>query len=200
MDGLFFYWISWLIWIIVTFLRQKDRTRNILAFCLLVIITLSNKEIVIESVTFNCSLLFIYLGALIMVVTGNNKISVIFKSFCIVFGYVGLLFWEQISPVWVVFPRTVTLSLIGFITLTILSGNFKEKCTVWLLGMTNGEILHGMILQSYEMTESIGEFAFLDLLLIEIGLLIVVHYIIVLKNKLDQYSELIEKQKKRWTS
>jgi hypothetical protein len=201
MNGLFFYWLAWLLWVLITFFMEKNITRTFLAFIVLAVITFSNTIVTLfGNIEFTLSIFVVYIFALVMVSQTNKKIITLWKSICLVFGYVGFLFWEQISPVWIVAPREILIPVFGFILLLLLNGNTKEKLAIWCLGTSTGEILHGVILHSYDMREAIGNMSFFDLLVIEISFLVIAHHIVELKKKLDIFVQSMEKQKKRWTS
>lgn len=197
MDGLLFYWISWMIWIIVTFLMPKNKYRNYLAMAILMVIFCSNAVILVNNVEVYLTIAILYFGSIVAIVNCQNIVKSISKAICIVFGYVGLLFWEQISPIWIVIPRTILIPLIGFVLLIILSDSFQERCVLWCLGLTSGEIIHGLILNSYKLSEGIGEMAFMDVLIVEIGFLITTTSLLKLKRKIDLFVRSIEEQKKK---
>ncbi|WP_226034672.1 YphA family membrane protein [Aquibacillus saliphilus] len=199
MDGYIFYWISWILWIIITFIMVKDNYRTYLALWLLTLIALSNSEVVIGVTKINAAIFILFFGALILLSKTSNWILNIIRSLCLVFGYVGVLFWEQISPVWLVIPRLIMIPVIGFIFLSFLTNENVDKLAVWCLGITTGEVLHSLILNSYGFNEYIGDMAYFDLLFTAIGLIVMVTFLQDVRSRLDQMIGAIEKQKKRWT-
>ncbi|MBM7569813.1 hypothetical protein [Aquibacillus albus] len=199
MDGLYFYWISWMLWVVITFLLNKNRKRTFLAVWILTLIIVSSLSFSIKGLQINCAVIVLIIGAIIIVAHSSNWFMNTIQSLCLLFGYVGLLFWEQLSPVWIVLPRIILIPALALFLLFILAPSFKERYAIWCLGVTTGEILHGLILHSYGFTPYVGGFAFLDLLFIEFGLLLLVQGFLEMRKKMEQFILLIEKQKKRWT-
>ncbi|MDL4840788.1 YphA family membrane protein [Aquibacillus rhizosphaerae] len=199
MDGLFFYWMGWIIWILITFLMKKNRNRTILGLGILILILFSDTIITIGNLDVNVALILLYFAAMFVLASRKDWIINTIWSLAIVFGYAGILFWEQISPIWLFVPRTIIIPVIGFVFLSFLSRSFVVKCVIWCLGITTGEVIHGLILHSYGFSESIGELAFLDLVFIEIAFLLVNLFIKETRVRLDLFTQSIEKQRKRWT-
>ncbi|MCT2537399.1 hypothetical protein NC661_00405 [Aquibacillus koreensis] len=199
MDGLIFLWVSWLIWIMITFFMGKDNKRTQLACWILLIIISAGITFTVSSITFSATVSVLYIGALFVLAKSKDWLLQTMKCVCLVFGYAGLLFWEQISPIWLFAPRLLIITVLGFIILQFLSASFFERCMIWCLGVTTGEIIHGLILNSYGLRESIGDLAFMDVLFIEISFLIIAQFLKELRLRIEILTQMIEKQKKRWT-
>ncbi|QTM99669.1 hypothetical protein ERJ70_10365 [Sediminibacillus dalangtanensis] len=115
------------------------------------------------------------------------------------FCYVGILLWELISPIWLFVPRLLMIPFIGLVLLIFLAETLIEKCMVWCLGITSGEILHGLIMRSYGFHPTIGELSFFDLLFVGIAFIILLRLTVATKQKIDVVAQTIEqKLKMRW--
>ncbi|SDL66035.1 hypothetical protein SAMN05216244_0311 [Sediminibacillus halophilus] len=115
------------------------------------------------------------------------------------FCYVGILLWELISPIWLFVPRLLMIPLIGLVLLLFLGETLIERCMVWSLGITSGEILHGLIMTSYGFQLTIGERSFFDLLFVGIAFIILLRLTVATKQKIDVVAQTIERKlKMRW--
>ncbi|WP_053219385.1 YphA family membrane protein [Virgibacillus senegalensis] len=199
MDGLLFYWICWLLWTAATFLFKKNKTRFYLSFVILLLLSCSNTEVLVCNLQVNLAVIVSFLSGIIYLAKKKEWILLLFGSLCMTFCYVGILLWELISPIWLFVPRLLMIPLIAVILLLFLADNLIDKCLVWSLGITSGEILHGFIMNSYGFHTSIGELAFFDLLFGGIALQILLKLVLVTKYKLDTLAQTIERKlKMRW--
>ncbi|MDC3413065.1 hypothetical protein NC797_09820 [Aquibacillus sp. 3ASR75-11] len=199
MDGLLFYWISWLMWIIITFLMPKRKTRTWLAVWVLCTIILSNTYIETIDIRLNASIGILFLGAILLLSTRQRWFYLTLCSIFLVFGYNGLYLWEKISPIWMVFPRTVTIPFIGLIVVTFLTKGLYEKAAIWILGSSMGEVVYSFILHGYGFQETIGDKSYLDIIAVEMGFLLLTKWIIDLKLRMDLATQELEKRKMGWT-
>ncbi|WP_138416932.1 YphA family membrane protein [Aquibacillus sediminis] len=195
MDGLLFYWICWMIWIYVTFIMKKHRLRDLLALWLLFILIFSSNEIMLGNISINMAVFVLFFGALLAFSFLSNWLKSLLYCLCLVFGYIGILFWEQISPVWMVAPRTIIITIIGFFFLLILTKQYVKRCIIWCLGLTTGEVIHGLIMNSYSMQETIGDMAFMDIIFLELATLSLYQGFVELQSRLDSTVQTIEQQK-----
>ncbi|MRH42387.1 hypothetical protein GH741_06785 [Aquibacillus halophilus] len=178
---------------------KKNTYRIYLALWVLSLIAFSSSELFVGNTKINVSIIVLYIGALLLLASTSSRILNVMRSLCFVFGYVGLLFWEQISPVWLIIPRVIMIPFLGFILLILLTKNNVERIAIWCLGVTTGEVLHSLILNSYGFNDYIGDMAFFDILITGIGIIVAAAFLLEVRSKLDHMIELIEKQKKRWS-
>ncbi|WP_026771243.1 MULTISPECIES: hypothetical protein [Sediminibacillus] len=199
MEGLLFYWICWLLWITTTFLLKKNRTRFYVSFVILLLLTCSNTNITVWDSKLNLATVVSFFAGILYLAKKKDWILLLFGSLCMTFCYVGILLWEMISPIWLFVPRLLMIPVIGLVLLFFLTETLIEKCMVWCLGITSGEILHGLIMNSYGFHPSIGEHSFFDLLFVGIAFIILLRLTLVAKQKLDQVAQTIERKlKMRW--
>lgn len=169
-DGLIFYWICWILWIIITFIMKKESKRTILACWLLAALLCS--DIHVTTGNFHISLTFLILlaGATVLQIRINHYIYQIFATFTLMTGYMAMLLWEKFAPVWLFLPRFVLIPLLCFIILHLMLKNAENKVAAVLFALCAGEILITLILAGYGLQKEIGEMAFFDTLLVTVAI------------------------------
>ncbi|WP_407268711.1 hypothetical protein [Radiobacillus sp. PE A8.2] len=196
MTGILFYWIAWMLWVITTFLMRKSFKRTFLAAGILITILSSQLVLDFNGVKVNVSIAIIFIWTIIALAKQSDWFLSIFRCLCIVFGYIGILFWEQITPVWMIASRELILPLVGLVALWVLSSSNHERVVIWCMGTTTGEVLHSFILQSYGFQEVIGDMAFFDTLFVGLGFLSITFILKEIKLRMDLLIQIVEKQKK----
>lgn len=165
MTGMLFYWFSWILWIIVTFFMKKGRDRTLFSCWILLVLIFADAYIIIHGHDLSLAFVWIFLGALIWLLRLPRRTYHIFSSFTLMIGYAGMLYWAQVSPVWLFLPRTFLLSFLLSLILFMLAKEYVSQAGIGLLGMSCGEIVYALTLSSYGFPEAVGEMAFLDNLL-----------------------------------
>ncbi|WP_099158372.1 YphA family membrane protein [Virgibacillus ndiopensis] len=195
-SGIIFYWIGWIFWVIVTFFMKKGRQRTFYACWILLIILCSPISIPIGGYQIGVSFLILLAGSTYFHSIAKS-LYLLFSAFTISLGYIAILFWERITPVWLFLPRSVLIPLIMTFLIVILTESLHDKLAIGLLGITSGEILHSIILSSYQLYETIGGLAFLDIFFMITMLVIFIETVQKVKVKL--YAAIHEyKQSLRW--
>ncbi|RLL48194.1 hypothetical protein D8M04_02655 [Oceanobacillus piezotolerans] len=196
-SGVLFYWFCWILWILITFFMDKGRKRSLLAIWLLITIISSAFMITIGQFHISASFVVMLFGSFILIATRPHLYFHLFAAFTVSIGYAGLLFWEKISPIWIILPRIVFYSVIIGILISLLSKNYFSQISICLLGMLSGELIHSLTLTSYGLDEIAAETLFLDTLLST--LLLLTFLAILLKGK-RKYVRFIHhyKQNPRW--
>ncbi|WP_156289245.1 YphA family membrane protein [Oceanobacillus salinisoli] len=185
--GILFYWFSWIFWIIVTFLMKKGVLRTLLAYWILFTIIGSSFYFQLGYYTISLSIIILFLGAIVLLSKQPRTLYHLFSAFTISIGYTAMLFWEKLSPIWIIIPRILLISiLIGCLT-SILSKAYLGRISVCLFGMIAGEMIYSVILSSYGLQEEIGEMLFLDTLFCTLLLLTFLDILHKGKAKLSMY-------------
>ncbi|WP_373892663.1 hypothetical protein [Virgibacillus sp. CBA3643] len=196
-NGLLFYWFSWALWIIVTFLMRKSNKRTILACWILATIISSNLYIEMESQQISVAFLLLVGGSFVLLIQLQHMIYHLFASFTIMIGYAAILLWEKSSPVWLILPRVIIISFILGLLITILTKGFYNQLGIGLLGLSCGELIYRLMLSGYGFRVSIGEMQFFDVLLFILVILMLLEVLHKAKYKL--YAVLQNhKQTMRW--
>lgn len=194
MEGFLFLWVSWILWVIVTFLMPKTKTRLMHAVFLLTTISLT-------SVYFVWDGLYIYLVILVLLVYGfilltktDRWLRHTIVSIGVGLGYSGYLFWEQVMPIMLLVSRNLLIPAMASVVLFFITNNIRDQLAIWLLSASFGELIHSFILHSYGLEAALGELRFLDATFVTIGCLLVLRGFLELRRKLNDTIQWLEKQ------
>ncbi|MEQ6376203.1 hypothetical protein RZN25_05115 [Bacillaceae bacterium S4-13-56] len=198
-EGFYFYWFMWMLWIIFFFFFPKTATRIKWTMGILIIVALSGVEISLSSaLTINCSVFgLLFLSGLLMSEQSNYYFLTL-CSFSLSIGFSGLLFFEQISPVLMIFPRMWLFSFILTLVLFYVSNVFIQQASILTLGLVMGDILHSFIIYSYGMEKLTVGLPFLDVWATTLMMLFVLEGVRNMVFKVDQIVENHTQTKTRW--
>lgn len=197
-EGFYFYWLLWMLWIFFFFFYPKTVIRMKWIVGILIIVALSGLEISLDSLTINCSMFGLILLAGLLMSEQSHSYFLTLCSFSFSIGYTGLLFFEQISPVWMVFPRLWLFSFLFTLVLLFISSKFIEQTSILTLGLVMGDLLHSFIIYSYGMEKLIVGLDFLDTWATALSMVFVWNVGRKLVFKIDQIVEAHTQTKTRW--
>lgn len=163
-EGMIFYWISWIFWVIITFLLNKNKQRTSLAVWILFIIFCSNWYIHIEIYHLSVAFICIYMGGFVLLARMAKSVYYLFASFTVMIGYTSFLLWEQLAPVWLLISRDIMFPLLMTSMVLLISRGFWARISISLIGICTGELLYSHILLNFNIHKTIGGMAFLDML------------------------------------
>lgn len=155
-DSVLFYWFCWILWIIVTFFMKKNRLRTCFAVWILIFIIFSDDYIVWEGISISLSYVIMLFGTVVFIAYFSNWFYLFFASYIVCIGYAAFLFWETVSPVWMVLPRNFMIVAFTVIISTILVKNYLSRISVSLFGMLFGELFYSLTLIGYGLPVAIG--------------------------------------------
>lgn len=165
-EGLYFYFLGWTGWIIVTFLFPKSSLRTFLSILLLLVMACSATHIDIYG--FSVSLAFVILiftAIFLLTNTMKQKYFLNYFSICTMsLAYVCFVIFEIYDPVWIIIDRTWMLSFILLYLALLLFKTKWERFAFMLTGILQGEILNSFVLNSIFSYSVIGSFDFLAVL------------------------------------
>lgn len=196
-EGIYFYWISWIFWVVVTFFMSKSLKRTFFSFWILLAITLTNIYLNVSFTEVSLAFIIILLGGFVLFTRLPYRIFHLFATFTLMVGYSGFLIWESQAPVWLFMPRLILLPILLIILICILTTEFYHRLAIAIIGISCGEFLFGFLLSSYYIPHLVGEKTFFDLLVIVLFLLFIIELINRLKKKLVQNMQ-IYRQSLRW--
>jgi len=156
-DQVLFYWFSWFFWVIITFFMKKNQKRIYLAGWILVVVIFSNYYIEWQMITISFPIILLFFGAVILLGNYQKWFYHLAASFVTAIGYAAFLFWETISPVWLILPRNILITVIFGLIISILAKNYVVRIAICLFGMTSGEVIYRYILASYGFPVTIGD-------------------------------------------
>ncbi len=192
MEGVLFYWISWMAWVCSTFLMKKNKERLFLSILFLVTIILSPYYVGVGDIKINYSI-FPILFFCIKEISKRPKKQVFYMLICILtisLAYCSFLMFELYDPVWLFFNRNLMLgAALIYVTLMLLK-DFRLRLVGLLVGAIQGDILYGIIINKVNFSYEIGSFVFLDVIAISFcfifvwsSLEILLHHVDVLVQK-----------------
>src|SRR5699024_3162262 len=107
-NGLLFFYLAWIIWIIITFILPKPKTRTVFAVFILLCLCFTTHYIEFclpVSATF-----FILLSGLVYYLFKRPKTTYYFIcTFTIATGYAAMLLWEANTTIWLFMSRDILI-------------------------------------------------------------------------------------------
>lgn len=173
MEGLIFYWISWMVWIMATFFMDRNnKYRFLLSAWILIFIMLSPWTFKIFNVETGIGGLFLIVSLYIFAgrLKKLSKLYFFFCTFILMMAYVIFHLFELFDPVWVMFSRNWMLSILLVYMAVLLQKNRMLRLPLILLGGIQGEVLYALILKQFSFPYTIGSLAFLDIMAISVSI------------------------------
>lgn len=163
-EGSYFYWLSWCLWMIYTFFAPKNRVRLLICLYILLLITLSAHDVTIYS--FHMSLAYILMlmvsYSFVMEKTGISFIYFAFASASMTMLYAAFHFLLLFDPVWVFTEATWLLALVLLFTSFVLYRSFYDRLLVLTVSCCQGDFLYAFVLKQFSFPHLIGSLSFLD--------------------------------------
>ncbi|MFS1518146.1 hypothetical protein V1503_17090 [Bacillus sp. SCS-151] len=176
MEGQFFYWFFWSLWVIATFCLNKSTKRLMIAIVALLTIILSVSTLKNDSmsVSYSYVMLLVVCYAVISKKRWNQQIYTFISMITITFAYVSFHLFELFDPVWVLFDRKWMLTIPLVYVTFMLAKNAKDRVVLFVTGLCHGELLYFIILQRFNFYYEIGSLNFLDV--VSIGLFLIMSW------------------------
>ncbi|HAQ08428.1 MAG TPA: hypothetical protein DCR24_13260 [Bacillus bacterium] len=175
MEGLFFYWLSWIGWTWATFIMDKKNPARIkIAIWLLAVIMTAPYKVNVFMYEIHLSAFAI--GFFLFAETKRMRAGAFLYSFIsafiIMLAYTSFLLFELFDPVWVLFDRKIMIAAAGVYLTLLLQKTYYNRGISLISGLLQGEILFSTILQKYNFPYSVSSLAFLDILIISLAMLL----------------------------
>lgn len=173
MEGLFMFWLSWVAWIIVTFLMAKSKKRIMIAGFILLFIIFYSVHIPVPMGTINAGFVWLALGCYWMFHRQARKrlfVSFLFGWF-IAAVYAGFSLWTMYDPIIMIVQKEWMMASILFLLSIFLMKNALLRVTVVTLGMIHGEVLTHFVTANIWGLFEIGSSLFFDGLALSLGIL-----------------------------
>ncbi|WP_442594567.1 YphA family membrane protein [Neobacillus sp. D3-1R] len=202
MEGLYFYSISWSIWIVCTFfLNKKFENRFPLAFITLFIIILSPYNFTLQNITISYAAVGLLIICLFQILSlaPKGKFYFFLTSLIIAVGYVAFQLFELFDPVWIVMKRDWMLSLLLTYLILMLQSKLIWRITSVITGCIYGEILFALAIRPYSFPQVIGSMVFLDVCSLTLLMLFAWTSIKVTISFFENYYQSIEGEKQKTT-
>ncbi|MEK4175537.1 MAG: hypothetical protein C6W58_08925 [Bacillaceae bacterium] len=173
MEGIYYYWFMWIIWVIVTFWLPKTDARFWLSFFILLNILGSATFIHFTQIHVGFSYILFALLSFFILYRTKRLFYSLFSVLIITVAYAGVKLFYLFDPVWFLLDVQMYLSILGVILSNMLSKDFFEGMAFFILGSCYGEALFSSAVYSYYRPIVIGDFPFLDMLSIGIFSLLI---------------------------
>lgn len=165
-EGIYFYWFSWIGWVVTTFFMNKGKDRIALSFFILLMIMVSDRTYHINGYSVHASFVLLFFFSLVMMtkIKGLLLFYYLICSLIISIGYVCFHLFELFDPIWLIIDRKWMLSFVILYLILMLVKDAYHRLAVALIGVSNGELLYSLILTKFFREIEIGNFVFLDAL------------------------------------
>jgi hypothetical protein len=165
MEGLYFYFFAWAIWIITTFIIKKSSNLRLPIACfMLIALIISPFNFTIGD--YSVSYVSIFLLMVVFIRIGyfsfKKKLYYFFTSLIISIGYVSFLLFELFDPIWIFLKREWMLAFIMTYLSVLLQKNLSWRISIILTGCIYGDILFATIIHSFSFPYTIGSMNLLD--------------------------------------
>lgn len=175
MDGIIFYWFSWIFGVIVLFFMTKNQRRTFFSYWIFASLILANQYITFGTFTMSLGYILIFFGAFLNLTSFTRPFYHLFISFIIMIGYSGVLLLEKSAPVWMVGPRYLIIPVLGAYIISLLSKEYYPRLMAAIVGLCSGDFLYNVIVGNYRLTRTLGELSFMDIMLMTTFLLFIEH-------------------------
>lgn len=175
MEGIYFYWIFWALWIYTTFLMEKTRKRFFFAIFLLTTIIFSNRVIELFFLKFNITLLLFMVGGYLLLAKKKWLTTIYFicSGIFSTMIYVSFRWFQLYDPVWVMLNSTIKLSVILFLVVVFLIREQVNRMALIFITITQGEFIYSFLIAEFVEEHIIGSLQAYDVAAITIILTIV---------------------------
>lgn len=179
MPGFMFLFITWGIWVITTFILDKNEPLRLpVAMVTLLLIILHPISFNIYSFHITASSIPLLFTAYLSIAQATflKKIYLFFSVMIIMFGYAGFYLLELYDPVWVLMDRKILLSgglfIIGW---ALYPSSILYRYAVIAIGTLQGEVFLSVFLSKWKMPYTIGSKDYLDTFALTVAVLLAAH-------------------------
>jgi hypothetical protein len=164
-EGLYFYWFSWAMWIVMTFISKKSSIMRFPIACfMLLAIIISPYSFTFKG--YSISYISIYILTVIFIRIGyfsfKNKVYFFITTLIVAIGYVTFLLFELFDPIWLIFRREWMLAIVITYLSVLLQNKFSWRVSTMIVGCVYGDILFSIIIHPFSFPYTIGAMNLLD--------------------------------------
>jgi hypothetical protein len=195
-----FYWISWSIWVTLTFLLKKENpSRFGLSAAILIVIILANTHFTLWEFEINSSGIFLIFYCY-TALSGEKKKTISYFylcSFIVTIAYVTFHLFELFDPVWLILKKEWMMGIcLGYLAI-LLQKSLRGRLLIIISGTLQGEILYTYILNKYGFPYQISSFAYLDACSLTAALLLGWSFIEYVGSYYDSHFKIMEREKQK---
>ncbi|WP_096200954.1 YphA family membrane protein [Bacillus sp. FJAT-45350] len=201
MDGIFFYWFSWMFWLYCTFIMEKGKRRTRLSLTILFLIISVQYSITFLGFSFHLAFitcLFIGYG-LIGTFQRTQKLFVFIVCLMCTLLYVSFHLFGIYDPVIIMFHQSWMIGMmIALLVIALIKKNSVRLATV-LIGTGHGDLILSLVMKDMFVNMNIGSLLYFDILSIAILLITcwsVLEYVVKrLELYVNRYNENVSRLK-----
>ncbi|MCM3003930.1 YphA family membrane protein [Priestia koreensis] len=164
MEGIFFYWFSWIGWTILTFFKEEGRERLIYVYILLLSIIASTIKVEVGPFLVSGTLVVLLISCYSRLTYYDRALKVRMGIITVILSlaYASYLLFEMYDPVWFFLDRRFALALLLAYVTCILLKEFEHRLIGLVVGAGQGDFLYSYILSPYT-DYQVGALSFLDI-------------------------------------
>jgi len=162
MEGIFYYWIMWACWIIVTFWMKKGTQRFWYSFFILLNIFVSQTYVQLLEFNIGLSFFLFTLAGILGSIQQKRYIHTVMTAFTIALSYSSLQLFFVYDPVWFIADVKVVSSVVAFVIALFLGKDYVHSFSCLLIGLCYGELIFWIVISSIYKPVTIGDASFLE--------------------------------------
>jgi hypothetical protein len=163
-EGILFYWLAWICWLVVTFFMKKGASRTTIGLLLLVGIILSGHSISFTFGTVNAAFILCLLIGFIQAARNHQYLSHhLIGSFSVAITYVSMQLFALYDPVKLIVDKKYILMVVLLIELFLFIQKQNTIIPVYFIGMVIGDILFQLLIYRLQGYIEVGSNYVLDL-------------------------------------
>lgn len=182
-----YFWFVWIIFIIVAFFMKNGKKRSFLLFWILLLIFISQTYVTIGAIQFSFAYFVLLIGSIIFFIQHSLSWYNLMVAFCVVIGYVSLLIWEKITPIWFFMPSFFQIPVLIVMIVLLLVQSYDSQITSAILGLILGRIIFELLLIVYRLHDVVGEETFFIHISLTVLFIIVVRLMQSITSKIANF-------------
>lgn len=168
---MFFYWLSWLFWIIITFFFPNIQLRNRLAALTLIVISLSQSTFIIFGLELYMSYVLLTITYLLILLKQKESVELLAVIFFLAISYTGLKFILIVRPIWLFIPDAMILTTIYTLVAFLVTNSVVKRYLIASFPLLLGEFFYVIFVSQLAWSMRLGDIRFIHLILIQIAFL-----------------------------
>lgn len=165
MDGVFFYWVSWLVWIsVMFFIPNTVAYRFDFLFHLLATMILVGYTLEFSSYTVHISGIYLFLILCIYMrkLSLMKTLEVVIGSIIVALAYASFQLFSLLDPIWLILKAPYLLCILLNYLILMLFKDWKRRMSVLLVGMILGDIVYSGLLHFHSLNHVALSYAWHD--------------------------------------
>lgn len=189
MEEFYYYWSMWFLWVLTTFILEKNKTRFFTSAFILLNIILSMYHVRLV-LFFNAAYLLFYAGAYMLggYAAIHKNMRCLLLHLSMVFAYGFLFLFALYDPVWFILKPEWLIIILFVIMTAAFEKSFVNRLALFVLGMCQGEMLYSLIIRKLYEGMVVGGYSWLSMC--SAG--------IVLLYGVSQYERLVHQVHQKW--